>query len=105
MYTFEELRSQLLDKTKAKNSEFTRLFHGRGGCFEGFEFLTVDAIDSVLSVAYFDEIDALMEKKLHGLFENSSQQVLMRLSYYKDAICRRPPLKYFLALCLKSFMQ
>ena len=69
MYTFENLQSELLEKTRLKTSEFTRLFHGRGGCFEGWEFLTVDAIDTVLSIAYFNEIDEALEGQLHGLFE------------------------------------
>lgn len=68
MYTFEDLRSELLAKTKGKTPEFTRLFHGRGGCFEGWEFLTVDAIDTVLSIAYYDETDELREQQLHELF-------------------------------------
>ena len=69
MYTFENLQSELLEKTSQKGEEFIRLFHGRGGCFEGWEFLTLDAIDSVLSIAYFNEIDKEMEKQLQGLFK------------------------------------
>jgi len=38
------------------NSEFKRLFHGRGGLYEGFKHLTIDSIDTILSVAlYFEE--------------------------------------------------
>lgn len=44
--------------------EFKRLFHGRGGLYEGFEFLTVDSIDRVLYVAFFSEIDKSLECKL-----------------------------------------
>lgn len=68
MYTFENLQSELLEKTKAKGSEFIRLFYGRGGCFEGWEFLTVDAIDTVLSIAYYNEVDDATEQRLLGLF-------------------------------------
>jgi len=36
--------------------EFQRLFHGRGGLYEGWRHLTVDSIDTILSVAlYFEE--------------------------------------------------
>lgn len=69
MYTFENLESELLEKTEEKTQEFTRLFHGRGGCFEGWEFLTVDAIDRILSIAYFSEIEEGMDKRLHVLFK------------------------------------
>ena len=69
MYTFENLETDILEKTAAKGLEFLRLFHGRGGCFEGWEFLTIDAIDSVLSIAYFNEIDETLDKKLHELYE------------------------------------
>jgi 23S rRNA (cytosine1962-C5)-methyltransferase len=73
MYTFEDLQTELLTKTEQKTQEFTRFFHGRGGCYEGWEFLTVDAIDTVLSIAYFGEIDEALEKQLYGLFESLFQ--------------------------------
>jgi len=69
MYTLENLQTELLSKIGHKTEEFTRLFHGRGGCYEGWEFLTVDSIDTVVSVAYFNEIDEGLESKLHKLFE------------------------------------
>lgn len=73
MYTFEDLQTELLTKTEQKTQEFTRLFHGRGGCYEGWEFLTVDAIDRVLGIAYFGEIDEALEKQLYGLFDTLFQ--------------------------------
>ncbi len=69
MYTLENLRAELIKQTQLKTEEFIRLFHGRGGCYEGWEFLTVDAIDKVMSIAYFDEIDEVLQTDLHGLFE------------------------------------
>lgn len=68
MYTFENLEKEILEKITRKDEEFLRLFHGRGGCFEGWEFLTIDSIDSVLSIAYFNEIDESLEGQLHTLF-------------------------------------
>jgi 23S rRNA (cytosine1962-C5)-methyltransferase len=73
MYTLEDLKTELLTKTQAKTEEFERLFHGRGGCYAGWEFLTIDAIDTVLSIAYFSEIDEALEKQLYALFERLSQ--------------------------------
>ncbi|MFC2073894.1 class I SAM-dependent methyltransferase [Campylobacterota bacterium] len=69
MYTLEKLQAELLTKTDQKTQEFTRLFHGRGNCFEGWEFLTIDAIDKVLSIAYFNEVDEDLDSKLQALFK------------------------------------
>jgi len=48
---------QLLEKNALTcNEEFKRLFHGRGGLYEGWKHLTVNSIDTILSVAlYFEE--------------------------------------------------
>ena len=35
--------------------EFKRLFHGRGGLYEGWKHLTIDSIDNILSVALYRE--------------------------------------------------
>jgi 23S rRNA (cytosine1962-C5)-methyltransferase len=50
--THLELNAENLTK------EFKRIFHGRGGLHEGFKHLTIDSIDTVLSVAlYYEESD------------------------------------------------
>ncbi|MBT5935546.1 class I SAM-dependent methyltransferase [Sulfurimonas sp.] len=44
------------ESAKDSTEEFKRLFHGRGGLYEGWKHLTIDSIDDVLSVAlYFKE--------------------------------------------------
>ena len=49
--------------------DFKRLFHGRGGLYEGWKHLTVDSIDNILSVAlYFEE-------------ENESELIAMLKEY------------------------
>jgi len=40
------------------------LFHGRGGCFDDYKFLTIDSIDTILSVAFYFEIDIKKENEL-----------------------------------------
>ena len=41
---------------QSATEEFQRLFHGRGGLYEGWRHLTVDSIDTIVSVAlYFEE--------------------------------------------------
>jgi len=69
MFTIDILQDELLEKIKDKNEEFLRLFHGRGGCYAGWEFLTIDSIDKVLSIAYFDEVEENLDKELQALFK------------------------------------
>lgn len=66
------VKQEVLCNLKQTTQEFKRLFHGRGGCFKGFEFLTIDAMDTILFVVYFskisDELDGLLKeffKTLH----------------------------------------
>lgn len=39
------------------NHEFKRLFHGRGGLYLGWKNLTIDSIDTVLSIALYSQVD------------------------------------------------
>jgi len=84
MYVFDNLEKEILEKIEKKKEEFLRLFHGRGGVYEGWEFLTIDSIDSVLSIAYFDEIDEVLEKKLLGLYTK-----IFKTHLYKAIVLQR----------------
>ena len=54
--TTQELQKHITDTSLNAANEFTRLFHGRGGLYEGMRHLTIDSIDTILSVAlYFEE--------------------------------------------------
>ena len=54
--TIQKLSTILQEKALGTTDEFQRLFHGRGGLYEGFRHLTIDSIDTILSVAlYFEE--------------------------------------------------
>ncbi len=58
----EQLIELLTQNSLSATDEFKRLFHGRGGLYEGWKHLTIDSIDTLLSVAlYFEEAN---EKKL-----------------------------------------
>jgi len=58
----EQLIELLTQNSLRATDEFKRLFHGRGGLYEGWKHLTIDSIDTLLSVAlYFEEAN---EKKL-----------------------------------------
>ncbi|MCD6173735.1 MAG: class I SAM-dependent methyltransferase [Sulfurimonas sp.] len=50
-----ELKKLLEKNSKDLTNEFKRLFHGRGGLYEGWKHLTVDSIDTILSVALYRE--------------------------------------------------
>ena len=63
-----ELENVIIQNYKSSTSEFKRLFHGRGGCYENWEFLTVDSIDSVLYIVYFSEIDDVLESELNNMY-------------------------------------
>ena len=56
--SIEELRILLRESSKDVSEEFKRLFHGRGGIYDGFKYLTIDSIDEVLSVALFIKDEA-----------------------------------------------
>ncbi len=63
-YTIDDLEKHLHKSSAEATEEFKRLFHGRGGLYEGWRHLTVDSIDTILSVAlYFQEPseEALLE--------------------------------------------
>lgn len=66
----KELEKIIITNSSNKNEEFKRLFHGRGGCYDGFEFLTVDSIDKVLYIVFFNEINEKLEKELFEIFFN-----------------------------------
>ncbi len=62
--TVSELQTHLQENSKELTNEFKRLFHGRGGLYEGWNFLTIDSIDTILSVAFYVEIQQELEDEL-----------------------------------------
>ena len=63
-----DLENLIIKNYKTSTPEFKRLFHGRGGCYEGWEFLTIDSIDNILYIVYFSKIDDNLESKLQEMF-------------------------------------
>ena len=54
--TISDIQKHIEENSKDLTNEFKRLFHGRGGLYEGWKHLTIDSIDNILSVAlYFEE--------------------------------------------------
>ena len=60
--TIQEIFQHLKLQHDSLSDEFKRLFHGRGGLFEGWKHITIDSIDEILSVAFYFEIK--QEKEL-----------------------------------------
>jgi 23S rRNA (cytosine1962-C5)-methyltransferase len=64
------LEEEIIQNSQNLNNEFKRLFHGRGDLFEGFTHLTVDSIDSVLLITFYDEFESQLEISIIKFFKN-----------------------------------
>ena len=53
--TIQDIQKHITDNSKDLTDEFKRLFHGRGGLYENWKHLTIDSIDTILSVALYKE--------------------------------------------------
>jgi len=62
--TIKKLENLLLLNSSNLTQEFKRLFHGRGGCYEWYKFLTIDSIDTILNIAFYFNPDKEFEMKL-----------------------------------------
>ena len=86
--TIDDIYTHLLQKTENTTEEFQRLFHGRGGLYEGWNHLTVDSIDDILSVAlYFEkENEAQLLEMLKTFTSNTRYKTLVvQRRYLKGA--------------------
>ena len=84
--TIEDIKNHITKSSENTNDEFKRLFHGRGGLYEGWRHLTVDSIDEVLSVAlYFEEEseDKLLEMLVAFVQESKYKTLVVQRRYIK----------------------
>ena len=65
----KDLEKLIKQNHHGSNADFKRLFHGRGSCYENWEFLTIDSIDSSLYVVFFSEVDEHLEIQLLEMIE------------------------------------
>ncbi|MDH4944109.1 class I SAM-dependent methyltransferase [Sulfurimonas sp. C5] len=67
--TITELQQHLEQQLLSVTDEFKRIFHGRGGLYEGLKHLTIDSVNQeILSVAlYFEEAN---ETELIAMLQN-----------------------------------
>lgn len=69
-----DIKDVLIQNSTNTTEEFKRLFHGRGGLYEGFRHLTIDSIDTILSVAlYFEEPNESKLIEMLSAFVSSSR--------------------------------
>jgi len=85
-----QLLELLQTNSQDLSEEFKRLFHGRGGLYEGFKNLTIDSVDTILSVALYFELSHEEEQKLLSLLfeymQNSPHDTLvLQRRYLKGA--------------------
>jgi len=66
---FKLLENTLKENSLDLSNEFKRVFHGRGNYYEGFEFLTIDSIDDILNIAFYNEIEIKDEEELLELLK------------------------------------
>jgi len=84
--TITSIEKHLKENSKDTTNEFKRLFHGRGGLYEGWKHLTVDSIDDILSVAFYSEEER--EEELLSML-----QEFIIDSRYKTIVLQRRYLK------------
>jgi len=72
-----DLEQHLLTQIKTVDKNFKRLFHGRGGCYKEFDFLTIDSIDKVLYIVYFYEVNEYLENSLTDLFLKIFKRIIL----------------------------
>ena len=64
-----DIKNILEQNSQDLTQEFKRIFHGRGGIYEEWKFLTVDSIDKILSITFYFEIDKQLEDKLLSMIK------------------------------------
>jgi len=85
----EELEKLITHNHDSTTNEFKRLFHGRGGCYPNWEFLTLDSIDKNLYIVFFSKTDETLESELLLMFE----RLYKKLSYSCVILQKRYVLK------------
>lgn len=82
----EDIQKHIEQNSLDVTDEFKRLFHGRGGLYEGWNHLTIDSIDTILSIALYKE--EVQEKELLEML-----QEFITHKRYKTIVLQRRFLK------------
>ncbi len=84
--TVEDVQTHIKTASEDTTEEFKRLFHGRGGLHQAWKHLTIDSIDSILSVAlYFEEAleDELIEMLVTFTKDSKYETLVIQRRYIK----------------------
>ncbi|MEA3512196.1 MAG: class I SAM-dependent methyltransferase [Campylobacterota bacterium] len=77
----EQLKELLEHNSRGVTQEFKRIFHGRGGLWEEWKFLTIDSIDDILSVAFYFPIEKNIENEflemLKSFIQNTRHETIV----------------------------
>ena len=77
--TIQDIHNHIIQSSLETSEEFKRLFHGRGGLYEGYKHLTIDSIDTIVSVALYaeDENEELLIEMLQKFVNESKYTTLV----------------------------
>lgn len=87
--TLDDLQHHLKTNATTVIEDYTRLFHGRGNTYEGYNFLTVDSIDKVLFAVFFvaDSKEDCIIMMLKTFYETEKKwdALVVQKRYIKEA--------------------
>jgi 23S rRNA (cytosine1962-C5)-methyltransferase len=84
LINIKDLEQIIEENLVEKSEEFRRLFHGRGNYYGSYNYLTVDSIDDILFVCFFEEVSKEIEEELLGLFKQ-----IFSKNEYKSLVLQR----------------
>jgi 23S rRNA (cytosine1962-C5)-methyltransferase len=84
MININKLKHIIEDNSQDLTQEFKRLFHGRSGLYDGYNFLTIDSIDNILSIAFYFECEIQLENELLNMLKK-----FINTSRHKTIILQR----------------
>jgi len=80
----QEVKNKLLQNSLNLTQEFKRLFHGRGGLYPNFKFLTIDSIDTIVSIAFYKECSKELELQILNMIKE-----FIKTSRHNEIILQR----------------
>ena len=86
--TITDIQKHLEDNSQDTSNDFKRLFHGRGGLYEGWKHLTIDSIDNILSVALYSEEEKeneLLEMIKEFISTSRHETIVLQRRYIKGS--------------------
>ncbi|NOR57228.1 MAG: SAM-dependent methyltransferase [Sulfurimonas sp.] len=83
-----DINTHIQNNSKDLTNEFKRLFHGRGGLYEGWKHLSIDSIDDILSVALYTEEEKeaqLLEMLKSYIASSKHKTIVLQRRYIKGS--------------------